>query len=170
MRVPFSASVGTAVVQTATPSTMLGGAADGAQDLGGLVVRPVVDDLHEQVGVGRWQGVDEEVAGLRVDAGGGDVGGGDHIGQVEQDAARGGRGVEHGVGQVASAAADVGDGGEGPEVVGGQHVGDVGPRLGGHAFAEDLGLVGMGVEVGEEAARLRQLDPGGAGSQGVVEG
>ena len=82
---------------------------DSGQDGQSLGIGPVVDHVHDQIGVRGRQRVDEEVARLPDEPGMRRPSCLDDPGQVEQDASCPGRRLEHGVQQVAAAAADVDD-------------------------------------------------------------
>jgi predicted ATPase len=72
--------------------------------------------------------------------------------------------------QVAATAADVANGAEAREVVGGQHAGDVALRLGGHRRVEDGTGVGVSAEIAPETARRDLLACQFASAHGVHQG
>src|SRR6185295_17103414 len=150
------------------------GLAAAAEDLDALGVVPVVDDVAEDVGVGAGDRV-EEAAGLGAAAvgegGGGDDGGGalDDAGEVEDDAAGFGGGAEDFDEGGRVAAADVGDGVEGGEVVGLDHGGGFGAVDGGHGLVEAAAVVGALGEVVEDGCAEDLVEAGAAGFDGVGE-
>ena len=87
--------------------------ADGGEDPRRVLVRPIVDQIHQKVGVGRGAaGLSKKsppITSMRAASGRTAARLGDDLRQVEQDSRRLGRAFEHRLEQVAAAAADVRD-------------------------------------------------------------
>jgi hypothetical protein len=76
---------------------------------GGFRVSPVMDDIHQQVGIRVWHRISEEISThyRELTWGGGDFS--DYVRLIEQNPLCFGRALENGAEQVAASAADVRD-------------------------------------------------------------
>src|SRR6185503_6956790 len=85
---------------------------NGGENLSGLLIVPVVDDLHDEIAIGGGQRIDEEISGMHPQLFRFDsriLSGGRYMRLVEQHSVSSGRGFQDGGKQMTATAADVGD-------------------------------------------------------------
>lgn len=145
------------------------GPADCGENLPGVAVVPIVDDLHEDVRIGAGQIAVEEIAWAKFETLACDVRGlGDDVGLIEEDALAGGGLLEDGFEKVPSPAADVRDDGKAAEIVRPGNEIDHHGGFGLHAGVESSVVFGVLLQIGPEAAREDGISIRQAGRDGFV--
>ena len=141
-----------------------------AQDLDGFRIGPVVDDIHQQVGIRLGIGSAKKFPPTTESFspwGGRDFC--DDVRLIEQNPLYLRRVLENGAEQVAASAGDVRDGCKLREIVSWQGGGDIAVRFRYHRRVEDSALFRVLGWVGQNAAGVSLAEGGFAGAQRVIK-